>query len=79
MPEIETYETDDIYLAAYFRLCGCSLDKRRKIGNKVLFVFTNVAGPIRVLREDFYSGRARVDPHAFQQQIVAMKKMCFDD
>ena len=78
MPETNEYETDDIYLAAYFKICGCTMERRRKVGNKVLFVFTNPAGSIKDLREAFYSGKAKVDPHAFQQQIVAMKKLCFE-
>ena len=78
MPDTKEYETDDIYLAAYFMLCGCIMEKRKKIGNKVLFVFTNPAGSIQELREGYYSGKARVNPHQFQQQIIAMKKLCFE-
>ncbi len=78
MPETNEYETDDIYLAAYFKICGCVMEKRRKVGNKVLFVFTNTAGSIRELRESYYSGKAKVDPHTFQQSIIAYKKLCHE-
>jgi hypothetical protein len=74
----EEHETDDIYLAAYFQITGCTLERRRKIGSKVIFVFTNVAGPIKDLREAFYSGKAVVKANQYAQSIQSMKQLCFD-
>ena len=74
----DPYETDDIYLAAYFLLCGCVMGKRRKVGNKVIFVFTNPAGPMNDLREDYYSGKAMVRANAYAMTVVSVKKLCFD-
>ncbi len=74
----ESYETDDIYLAAYFLICGCTMDKRRKVGNKVMFVFSNPAGPMNDLRENYYSGKAMVRANAYSQTIISCKKLCFD-
>jgi hypothetical protein len=79
MPDLkEEYETDDIYLAAYFMICGCVMERRKKLGNKVLFIFTNPGGSIKDLREAYYSGKAKVSAIQFQHQIVSCKKMCFD-
>lgn len=79
MPDLnDEYETDDIYLSAYLMISGCTLERRRKIGAKVLFVFTNAGGSIKDLREAYYAGKARVNPHQFSQQVVAMKKLCFE-
>ncbi len=77
MPTDE-YETDDIYLAAYFQIAGCTLERRRKIGNKVMFVFTNAAGPIKDLRESYFTGRAVVKANLFAQSIVNTKQLLFD-
>lgn len=78
MADTTQYETDDIYLAAYFMLCGCEMVKRKKLGNKVLFVFTNPAGSMQDLREGYYSGKAKVNPHQYSTQVQAFKKMCFE-
>jgi hypothetical protein len=75
---IEEYETDDIYLAAYLNLAGCELVRRRKTGNKVMFVFTNPAGPIKDLREAYYSNKATVKANPYAQQIVNFKQLCFE-
>ena len=78
MPELEELETHDIYLAAYFRLASCTLKRRRRQGPRVYFIFTNVGGSIKELREDFYSGKAVVKAHEYSQSIIAMKQLCFE-
>lgn len=72
------YETDDIYLAAYFNLSGCEMQRKRRMGQKVWFIFTNPAGSMKELRETYYSGKGSVKPHMYVQQILAFKAMCFD-
>ncbi len=74
----EEYETDDIYLAAYLNLAGCDLVRRRRIGQKVMFVFTNSAGPIKDLRSAYYSNQAVVKANLFAQQVVSFKQLCFE-
>lgn len=75
----EELETHDIYLAAFFKLSGCILDRRRRQGTRVFFVFRNTAGPIRELRDSFYSGGSKVDPHSYSREIIAMKQMVMSD
>lgn len=77
MADIE-FETDDIYLAAYFSLSGCEMQRKRRLGAKVWFIFTNPAGSMKELRETYYSGKGLVKPHVFVQQILAFKALCFD-
>jgi hypothetical protein len=78
MPEIESeYETPDIYLAAYFDVAGCTMKRKRNEGKRVFFVFENVAGSMKSMRDDFYSGRAKVIAHQFSERIKAYKEMCF--
>lgn len=72
------YETDDIYLAAYFMVASCTLKDRRKRGNKVLFVFTNPAGSMQEVRQAYYSGTASVKPHEYAQRLIACKSLCFE-
>ncbi len=72
------YETHDIYLAAYFKVCGCALVRQRRQGPRKFFVFTNVGGTMAGVREDYFAGRGRVDPYAYAQQVVAFKQMCFE-
>jgi hypothetical protein len=78
MPTEEELETHDIYLAAYLRLASCNLKRRRRQGPRVYFVFTNLGGSLKDLREDFYSGKATVKAHEYSQAIIAMKQLCFD-
>jgi hypothetical protein len=75
--EIE-FETHDIYLAAYLNLAGCKLERKRKEGRRVFFVFTNPAGSIQELRDAYYSGTATVPAFKYAQGIIGMKQMCFD-
>lgn len=71
------YETHDIYLAAYLKICGCDLVRQRRQGQRVFFIFTNKGGSMSGVREDYFAGRGKVDPFAYGQQIVAFKQMCF--
>lgn len=71
------YETHDIYLAAYFKVCGCTLVRQRRQGPRKFFIFTSAADPMEKLREDYFAGRGRVDPYSYAQQVMAFKQMCF--
>lgn len=77
MPE-EELETHDIYLAAYLKMAACEMKNRRRQGPRVYFVFTNVGGSLKSLREDFYSGKAVGKLHEYSQAIIAMKQLCFE-
>lgn len=79
MSEVDTeFETHDIYLAAYLKVSGCNMIRRRKQANRVYFVFTNPAGSIKDLREAFFSGQAKVQAHQYALEIVACKQLCFE-
>jgi NADH:ubiquinone oxidoreductase subunit D len=80
MPEDldQTYETHDIYLAAYFAIAGCTYLRKRKAGSRVHFVFTNVGGTMQQMREAFYSGQAKVVANQYAQQIQHFKQLCFE-
>lgn len=74
----EEFETSDIYLAAYLRLSGCKLERRRKQGTRVLFVFTNPGGSVKEMREAYFSGAAQVGANKFAQEIKNFKELCFE-
>lgn len=76
--EDNEFETHDIYLAAYLKVSGCNLMRRRKQANRVYFVFENPAGSIKDLREAYFSGQSKVQAHQYAQAIVAMKQLCFE-
>ncbi len=76
--DTEEFETHDIYLAAYLKVCSCQLLRRRKQANRVYFVFTNSAGSIKDLREAFFSGQAKVPAHQYAMEIVSVKQLCFE-
>jgi hypothetical protein len=78
MTELEELETHDIYLAAFLKMAKCVLKNRRKVGPRVYFVFTNVGGSIKQLREEFYSGKAKDSLHEYSQHVIAMKQLCFE-
>jgi hypothetical protein len=69
------FESSDIYLSAYLKVCGCTF-KQRRSGSRVFFIFSNTAASIKELREAYYQGTARVSPHQFSQEIMAFKQLC---
>ena len=73
----DQYKTNDIYLAAYFRIAGCELVNRHQEGRRWYFVFQNPAGSMDELREEYYSGKARVCPKRHSDEIRSMKELCF--
>lgn len=73
--EEESFECHDIYLAAYLSEAGCELKGRRKQGHRVFLIFSNVGGSIKTLREDFFSGRAKVTACKFADSIKKMKEL----
>ncbi len=77
MSQEETYETHDIYLAAYLSQASCELKGRRKQGHRVFFIFTNVGGSIQSLREDYYSGRGKVVACKYSAAVREYKEMCY--
>ncbi len=78
MEEVE-YETHDIYLAAYLSEAGCEYRGRRKQAHRVFFKFANVGGSISSLREDFFSGKAKVVACKFSDSVKKFKELCFMD
>ena len=77
MTQEETYETHDIYLAAYLSEAGCDFKGRRKQGHRVYFNFSNVGGSMAVMREDFFCGKAKVVASKYADAIRKFKERCF--
>ena len=71
----EEFETTDLYLSAYLKICGCTFRQRRQ-GSRVFFIFANPAGSVKEMRDDYYHGTARVSPHQYSQEIIAFKNLC---
>lgn len=76
--QLPEFETADIYLAAYLKIAGCELQRRRRQGHRVYFVFTNAGGSMNDMREAFFSGRGKVSAHQYSREVMAFKEMCFD-
>lgn len=72
------FETNDIYLAAFLKISGCQMIRRRRQINRIYFVFVNPAGSIQELRMAFFSGQAKVPAYQYSQDIIAFKQMCYD-
>lgn len=79
MKEIEEYETSDIYLAAFFILAGCKMERERRVGARKYLIFTNPAGSISELRQAYYTGSAKVSAHDYAQKIIGMKHLVNSD
>ncbi len=75
MTDDSELETHDIYLAAYLNFAGCVMKRRRRQGSRVYLIFTNPAGSINLLREEYYSGKAIVKAHSYAKEIIAMKEL----
>jgi hypothetical protein len=74
----QEFETHDIYLAAYLKISGCEMVRRRRQGPRVYFVFRNLAGSVMEMREAYYSGKGQVAANTFAQEIMNMKQLCFE-
>lgn len=74
------FETDDIYLAAYFMYAGCKYVGKRRVGpQKIYFIFRNDGGDSPSdLRKAFFSGEAVVRAHDYAQKVVAAKQLLHD-
>lgn len=72
------FETDDIYLASYLDLSGCTLLRTRKHGQKVYFVFTNPIGDFSSLKHAYFSGQGKIPAQPYASKVVAYKQMCFE-
>jgi len=77
-PEQELFETHDIYLAAYLKISGCEMIKRRREGPRVHFVFRNLGGSMTEMREAYYSGKGQVAANLFAQEVINFKQLCFE-
>lgn len=75
----QDYETHDIYLAAYLKISGCQMVRRRRQGQRVFFIFTNPGGSMADMREAYFSGKGQVVACSFAQEIMNMKQLCFDE
>lgn len=75
--EEDEYETHDIYLAAYLSIAGCEYQGRRKQAHRVFFKFANVGGSMATLREDFFSGKAKVAASRYAEAVRTYKELCF--
>lgn len=74
----EELETHDIYLAAYLKVTGCVLVRKRKQGPRVFFIFSNPGGSIKDMREAYFNGQGTVQAHQFATTITAMKQLLFE-
>lgn len=70
----DVFETDEIYLVAYLMMKGCVMTNTKRMGSKVLFMFSQENDP-KSHRRDFYSGKGSF--HEYSQRVIAAKKMCF--
>jgi hypothetical protein len=62
-----------MHLAAYLKVSGYQMVRRRKQANRVYFVFQNPDGSIKDLMEAFFSGQAKVQAHQFSQEIMVSR------
>jgi hypothetical protein len=72
------FETHDIYLAAYLKISGCEMLRRRRQGQRVYFIFTNPGGSISEMRTAYFSGKGKVTANVYAQEIMNFKNLCFD-
>jgi hypothetical protein len=63
------YQTSDIVLASYLRLCGHDIVRINKVGLKGTFVFVDIDDD---LIQGYDVGRARVEPVAFNNTIKSL-------
>jgi hypothetical protein len=72
-------ETNDIYFAAFLLISGCELVRERRQGQRVYFIFKNIGGSIQDLKRSYFTNEAKVNAHQYSQQIVAVKRLLFDN
>lgn len=73
----DSFETHDIYLAAYFQVAGCEFIGKRRQGHRVFFKFRNPGGSMEALRTAFYAGTGKVSANTYADQVKNFKELCF--
>ncbi len=72
--DTSTIRTSDLYLAAFFKVAGVPFVKTETEGRRVFFVFEHM-DTLRDLKQDFFSGKAKVSASLFVSEIKNMKAL----
>lgn len=75
----EQFKTSDFYVAAFCKTKGmklCGMDKTNP--KRAVFLFEDTEDRPQLV-EDFWQGRAIVEPQAFVSNIRSLKQMLFSD
>jgi len=71
------YDTNDLGLAAFLKVMGIELKIMVKINKKTLFSFKDTPER-KAIVDDYFTGRARVDPLAYRNTIKDLKSYTFN-
>jgi hypothetical protein len=73
-----TYRTSDLYYAAYLKVAGVPFLDTEREGQRVFFLFEDGdAAVMRDLRQQYFSGHAKVEALALVQEIKNMKSLTY--
>jgi len=74
----KTYETADFYLTAFLLSKGLQLISTRQVGpKKILFILKDTPQRKEFI-SDFYSGKATINPLAYQNQLKNLKSLIYN-
>jgi len=72
--EEKTYETCDLYFAAFLQCAGCDMLKTRKEKSKFFFVFQDLGG-ISQLKNEYFGRRSKVDALSYADRVQSLKSL----
>lgn len=71
------FETNDIALAAYLKICGLNIKKIYSVGKKTIFSFFDVADRQKWI-DEYFNGKAKVDPLLYKDAMRNLKTYTFN-
>ena len=71
------YETSDFYFVAFIHSKGYEILGANKVGSKISFEFEN-SDEFKEIRNNYFLGKASVEPIAFQNAIHNLKTLTYN-
>lgn len=70
----DTYQTSDLYYAAYLRVAGVAYVGTRRENGRVFFLFEN-SSSLRDLKDQYFNRVAKVSALTYADEVKAMKAL----
>ena len=70
----KSYETCDLYFAAFLQCAGCEMTHTRREKSRFFFVFKDLGG-ISELKNEYFGRRSKVDALSYADIVQSLKSL----